>query len=106
MSAVYTAAMKSMFSPAALEADYAEAHVNLGVALTSIPGRLSEAIAEFEAALRTNPNSADAQYNLGVALSNVPGRLPVALGHLETALRLKPDPELQRKVDQLRAGRR
>jgi len=44
--------------------------------------------------------------NLGVALSNVPGRLPEALEHLEAALRLKPDPELQRKVDQLRAGRR
>ena len=89
-----------------LKPDYSAAHVNLGVALTSMPGRLPQAIAEFEAALRTDPNSADAQYNLGVALSSVPGRLPEALEHLEAALRLKPDPELQRKVDQLRAGRR
>jgi len=59
-----------------LKPDYAEAHNNLGVALSQLPVRSSEAIAHFEAALRIQPDYADAHYNLGVALSQIPGGCP------------------------------
>ena len=47
----------------ALEPDYAEAHNNLGIALAS-QGRLQEAMVEWQAALRLNPQLGDAQQNL------------------------------------------
>ena len=73
--------------------------------MAPMPGPLSEAVAQFEAAVRANPDSADAQYSLGASLSNMPGRTQEALAHLEIALRLRPDPQLQRDVERLRAGR-
>src|ERR1035438_4311725 len=72
--------------------------------LVRMPGRLPDAIAEYQAALRVRPDYADGHYDLGVALSRLPNRLPEALFHLETALRLKPDPELRRAVERLRAA--
>jgi tetratricopeptide (TPR) repeat protein len=83
----------------------AEAHNNLGVALTNSPGRLAEAIAHFEAAVRLAPDYADAHFNLGVALSNTPGRAPQAIAELEAAYRLHPDPELRDTIDRLRHER-
>jgi tetratricopeptide (TPR) repeat protein len=71
--------------------DDAEAHNNLGNALSQIPGRLSDAIAEFQTALRINPQAAETHYNLGNALLQIPGRLPDAIAEFQTALRLKPD---------------
>ena len=65
---------------------------NLGNLLSRIPGRLPDAIAEYEASLRIRPDYADAHYNLGVVLSRLPDRLPEALSQLETAWRLKPNP--------------
>ena len=41
-----------------LQPDSAEAHSNLGLALSRAPGRLPEAIAEFEAAFRIKPDPA------------------------------------------------
>jgi tetratricopeptide (TPR) repeat protein len=38
--------------------DFADAHFNLGNALSQIPGRLPEAIAEYRAAIRTRPDYA------------------------------------------------
>jgi tetratricopeptide (TPR) repeat protein len=67
------------------------AHNNVGVVLAGIPGRLSEAIAHYETALRLKPDYAMAHNNLGMALANIPGRLPEAIGRYETAVRLKPD---------------
>ena len=80
----------------------AEAHNNLGFALTHDSRRLPEAIKHFEAAIRLNPNYADAHYNLGAALSNTPGRMAEAIRHLEIAERLRPDPELEALLKQLR----
>jgi tetratricopeptide (TPR) repeat protein len=71
--------------------NYAEAHVNLGNALSQAPGHLPEAITEYEAALRINPNYAEAHVNLGNALSNIPSRLPEAIAHFEAGLRLQPN---------------
>jgi tetratricopeptide (TPR) repeat protein len=80
----------------------AEAHNNLGFALTHYPQRLPEAIKHFETAIRLNPNYADAHYNLGVALSGIPGRMPEAVHHLEISEKLRPDPELEALLKQLR----
>jgi tetratricopeptide (TPR) repeat protein len=67
------------------------AHYNLGVAWSQMPGRLNDAIAQYEAALRLKPDHAKAHYNLGVAWSQMPGRLSDAIAEYEAALRLRPD---------------
>jgi protein O-mannosyl-transferase len=75
----------------AKQPDNERAHNEFGRALAEIPGRLPEAIDQFEAALRLNPNFAEAHSNLGMALAEVPGRLPEAIDQFEAALRLDPD---------------
>lgn len=70
-------------------------HSNLGNALMA-KGRLKDAIAEFESALRIRPDYPDAHFNLGIALAQVPlpeapNRLSMAISEFETALRLRPD---------------
>lgn len=84
------------------EPDSAATHCNLGIALARM-GRLPQAIVELETALRIEPNFAPAHYNLGSVLSQIPGRLPEAISHYEAALRIRPDPQLQQKIDRLRA---
>ncbi len=66
------------------------AHNNLGNVLNGM-GRTSEAIAEYEAALRIKPDHARAHNNLGFTLAGIPGRLPEAIAHLQTALQITPD---------------
>jgi tetratricopeptide (TPR) repeat protein len=67
------------------------AHLNLGRALSKIPGRMPDAIAEYQAALVIKPDYAEAHSNLGNALSPIPGRLPDAIAEFQAALRIKPD---------------
>jgi protein O-mannosyl-transferase len=67
------------------------AHYNLGVLLAEMPGRLAEAIAEYQAALRIKPDYAEAHVNLGLALARTPGRLPEAIAEYEAALRIRPE---------------
>ena len=55
------------------------------------PGRSSEAVAEFETALRINPDFAEAHHNLGCALANMAGRMPEAIAQFQAAVQLKPD---------------
>lgn len=69
----------------------ARAHVNYGLALSEIPGRLPEAISEYREALRIDPDSADAHGNLGVALSHMPGHLAEAITEYDAALRVRPE---------------
>ena len=85
-----------------LSPDAPKPYSQLGTAL-AYAGRLPEAAAEFESALRLDPNDAVVQSNLGPALSGIPGRLPDALRHLEEADRLSPDPERERAIAHLRA---
>jgi tetratricopeptide (TPR) repeat protein len=66
------------------------AHNNLGLALEKMPGRLNDAIAQYEEALRLKPDIAGAHSNLGNALE-VEGRTADAIAQYEEALRLKPD---------------
>jgi tetratricopeptide (TPR) repeat protein len=66
------------------------AHGSLGNAWSKIPGRLDDAIAQFEKALRLNPNLAETHNNLGNALKDG-GRTKEAIAQYEAALRLQPD---------------
>jgi tetratricopeptide (TPR) repeat protein len=68
---------------------FAEAHNNMGIALSQA-GRFEEAIDHYERALRIIPDDADAQDNLAIALQRT-GKLPEAIAHYEQALRIKPD---------------
>jgi tetratricopeptide (TPR) repeat protein len=69
----------------------AKTHNNLGSALAQLPGRLPEAIAQYEAALRISPDSAEVHYNLGTLLMPLPGRLPDAIAEYQAALRINPN---------------
>ena len=67
-------------------------------------GRLKEAVAQFQAAVRLKPDFADARYNLGVALAHI-GRNPEAMLELEELVRLKPDDAQAREIlSELRAA--
>ncbi len=88
----YWANSETLFRRAlAVTRDNSLAHYNLGVALQQTPGRLPEAIAEFQATLRIEPDHAAAHNNLGNALSKMPGRLPEAIAEYRAALRLRPN---------------
>jgi protein O-mannosyl-transferase len=67
------------------------AHNNLGGLYAKLPGRVPDAIAEYEAALRIEPNVVEAETSLGNTLWNIPGREEEALAHLEKALRIDPN---------------
>ena len=69
----------------------ARAHNNLGFAWAEMPGRLPDAIVQYEAALRLQPDYAGAYNNLGLAWAQTPGRLADAVAQIEAALRLQPD---------------
>jgi tetratricopeptide (TPR) repeat protein len=71
--------------------DNARARFNFGTALANIPGRAPDAIAEYKAALRINPNYTDAHNNLGLALAGIPERMPEAIAEYEAALRIDPN---------------
>ena len=66
------------------------AHVNLGNALLEIPGRMPDAISEYERAVRIYPNYADAHNNLGALLLQS-GRTTEAVAEYQAAVRLDPD---------------
>lgn len=71
--------------------DNERARYNPGVILAQTPGRLADAVAHYEAALRLKPDSAETHDNLGLALAQTPGRLKGAVGEHRAALRLRPD---------------
>jgi tetratricopeptide (TPR) repeat protein len=66
------------------------AHNNLGNTL-NVEGRTTEAISEYQAALRIKPDHVGAHYNLAFTLAGIPGRLPEAIAEYEATLQLKPD---------------
>ena len=69
----------------------AKAHYNLGSALSKLPGRLPDAIVEYQVALQIEADYEEAHFDLGNALSRLPGRLPDAVTEYRAALRIKPD---------------
>ena len=68
---------------------HAEAHHVLGVQLSQ-SGKPSEAVGQFEQALRLYPNYPKAHLNLGIALEQL-GRAQDAIDQYQQALRLSPD---------------
>jgi tetratricopeptide (TPR) repeat protein len=66
-------------------------HNNLGSALAKLPGRLPDAVVEYQVSLRIEPDYSDAHFNLANALSRLPGRLPDAIAEYQAALRIEPD---------------
>jgi tetratricopeptide (TPR) repeat protein len=67
------------------------AHANLGVALAWLPGRESEAVSEYEEALRLDPRNAEAHNGLGLVMARTFGRFQDAETQFRKALRSKPD---------------
>jgi tetratricopeptide (TPR) repeat protein len=65
---------------------------------------MADAIAQYEAAVRINPDLPKAHYVLGLALLKISGRTPEAISHLEAGVRLRPDSEVQQLLDRLRAA--
>ena len=59
-------------------------------------GRFTEAVEQFQAAVRLNAEDANAQANLGSALAQL-GRLAEAKSHYEAALRIDPANQLARE---------
>jgi len=55
-----------------------------------MPGRLADAISQYQAVLRIEPDYPEAHYNLGNDLK-AEGRNPAAITEYEAAVRLKPD---------------
>jgi len=81
-----------------LNPDFAEAHNNLGVALTQTPGRLTEANAQFGKAVRLKPDFAPAWLNLGTSWYQL-GNLREAAAAFREELRLHPgDPSAQQAL--------
>ena len=71
-----------------------------------MPGRLPEAITEFESALRSRPNLMEAHVNLANALATIPNRIPDAIAEYEAALRISPDPVVRQMAERLKAEQR
>ena len=66
-----------------------KAHASLANALSEVPARLPEAVAEYQAALRIKPDFAEGHLNLGNALSRL-GRRQEAIAEYQEAVRLDP----------------
>ncbi len=65
-------------------------HFFLGEVLTTMPGRLPEAIANLETALKIRPTDAESHHALGIALEKS-GRPDEARAQLDSAALLRPD---------------
>jgi len=69
----------------------AKAHNNLANVWAQVPGRLPDALVEYQVALRIEPDYAEAHNNLGLALVNSGRPLQEAVAEYEAAVRINPD---------------
>ena len=70
--------------------DSLDAHRYLADALAK-SGRRDGAAAEYQAAIRLDPNDAELHTALGTIYAGMPGRLPEAIAEHQAALRIRPD---------------
>ena len=82
-------AMSAKGASAGGGAGNADAVFNQGIILWN-QGKIAEAKAKFEEAIKANPNMPDAHYQLGMALLNE-GKLTEAVASFETYLKIAPD---------------
>ena len=68
-----------------IDPDYAEAHINIGVAYGK-SGKYKEAIESFNQALMIDPDYAFAHYNLGIAYDES-GKVEKAIGSYKQAIK-------------------
>ena len=92
----YPEAHATLTRAAALDARSDEPHYFLGV-LYRMHNRLTDAAAEFSAAVQRNPENARAHGSLGIVLMQQ-GNLDSAESHLRTALRLNPQDEIAKET--------
>ena len=91
-----------------IKPDYAEAHINLGIALQA-QGKPEEAIAAYRAAIRLKPDFAEAHNNLGLALTDQ-GKLEEAIAEFrdgdpaQARLRRRPQQPRHRPASPGEAG--
>lgn len=84
-------AMVELESALRIDPDLAEAHNNVGLLLSDIPGQQVKAEKEFREALRLRPNYAEAHNDLGSLLADDPKRVPEAMAEYQAALRIDPN---------------
>ncbi|XP_055889730.1 protein O-mannosyl-transferase TMTC3-like isoform X3 [Biomphalaria glabrata] len=72
-----------------MRSDFVEAYINLGDIQVKL-GKLDDARATYEAALKQDPTNADLYYNLGVVLLEL-NQTKIARAHFERALQYNPD---------------
>jgi tetratricopeptide (TPR) repeat protein len=101
----YASAAREFAVAARANPNSAGAHFWLGTALSKIPGRSTDAIEQYETALRLSPGDATVHSSLGELLADL-HRTPEAIAHLETAQRLHADPSIAKLLDRLRAGQK
>jgi tetratricopeptide (TPR) repeat protein len=82
------AAMSAKAGAAGGATGSADATYNQGIILWN-QGKIAEAKAKFEDAIKADPNMADAHYQLGMALLNE-GKMPEAVASFESYLKLAP----------------
>jgi len=85
----YESTLSIWSDTAANRPENARAHNNLGEALTKV-GRETEALQQFQEAVRLKPSDPDYNFNLATALSST-GHVQESLGQFEETLRLVPD---------------
>jgi len=102
----YVAAVRYFETAIRANAEFAEAHFSLAGSLSKIPGRIPDAIKEYEAALQLRPNEGLVRVvhaKLGMLLAEQ-GRNKEAIAHLEEVQRIHPDPAISKILDRLQAG--
>ena len=89
----YVAAARYFETAIRANVDFAEAHFSLAGSLSKIPGRVPDAIKEYEAALQLRPNEGLVRMvhaKLGMLLADL-GRNKEAIAHLEEVQRIHPE---------------
>ena len=100
----YAAAVPYFEAAIRAQPGFAEAHFSLAGCLSRIPGRVPDAVKEYEATLELRPNDGLARLahaKLGMLLADE-GRAQEAIQHLEAVQRIQPDPSIAKILDRLR----